>query len=209
MSVNVAAGSKVTFELTYEELLKRHKGKYEMYIKVQPKQLVRHFEVISHPFIPAWNYREPREGQCTGGGGRRGVTLRAEPRMHLQVLVPVLGQRVWNGFSSTATGSQGEEAGALEDCVAKRFWNTCNRSMLPTSRLKGKANTMAVSQTSAMISPSFGHFRSMHTSSSLRASACWMLRPPSSPMTSWEVPSPSPSQGKRWCRYRWGLGCRE
>lgn len=48
MSVNVAAGSKVTFELTYEELLKRHKGKYEMYIKVQPKQLVRHFEVISH-----------------------------------------------------------------------------------------------------------------------------------------------------------------
>uniref|UniRef100_A0A8C2SL97 Inter-alpha-trypsin inhibitor heavy chain H3 n=1 Tax=Capra hircus TaxID=9925 RepID=A0A8C2SL97_CAPHI len=46
VSVNVAAGSKVTFELTYEELLKRHKGKYEMYLKVQPKQLVKHFEVI-------------------------------------------------------------------------------------------------------------------------------------------------------------------
>nr|XP_055200258.1 inter-alpha-trypsin inhibitor heavy chain H6-like [Nyctereutes procyonoides] len=44
VSVNVAAGSKVTFELTYEELLKRHKGKYEMYLKVQPKQLVKHFE---------------------------------------------------------------------------------------------------------------------------------------------------------------------
>lgn len=94
VSVNVAAGSKVTFELTYEELLKRHKGKYEMYIKVQPKQLVRHFEVISHPFIPAWNHREPREGQCTGGDERRGVNLRAETRMHLQVLVPVLGQWV-------------------------------------------------------------------------------------------------------------------
>lgn len=54
VSVNVAAGSKVTFELTYEELLKRHKGKYEMYLKVQPKQLVKHFEVIScSPAAPA------------------------------------------------------------------------------------------------------------------------------------------------------------
>lgn len=52
VSVNVAAGSKVTFELTYEELLKRHKGKYEMYIKVQPKQLVRHFEIDAHIFEP-------------------------------------------------------------------------------------------------------------------------------------------------------------
>lgn len=50
----MAAGSKVTFELTYEELLKRHKGKYEMYLKVQPKQLVKHFEVIScSPAAPA------------------------------------------------------------------------------------------------------------------------------------------------------------
>lgn len=48
----MAAGSKVTFELTYEELLKRHKGKYEMYLKVQPKQLVKHFEVINHPCSP-------------------------------------------------------------------------------------------------------------------------------------------------------------
>lgn len=52
VSVNVAAGSKVTFELTYEELLKRHKGKYEMYLKVQPKQLVKHFEVIKHSCSP-------------------------------------------------------------------------------------------------------------------------------------------------------------
>ncbi|XP_067610827.1 inter-alpha-trypsin inhibitor heavy chain H3 isoform X4 [Pseudorca crassidens] len=52
VSVNVAAGSKVTFELTYEELLKRHKGKYEMYLKVQPKQLVKHFEITADIFEP-------------------------------------------------------------------------------------------------------------------------------------------------------------
>ncbi|XP_062969927.1 inter-alpha-trypsin inhibitor heavy chain H3 isoform X2 [Cynocephalus volans] len=52
VSVNVAAGSNVTFELTYEELLKRHKGKYEMYLKVQPKQLVKHFEITADIFEP-------------------------------------------------------------------------------------------------------------------------------------------------------------
>ncbi|XP_048210816.1 inter-alpha-trypsin inhibitor heavy chain H3 isoform X7 [Perognathus longimembris pacificus] len=52
VSVNVAAGSKVTFELTYEELLKRHKGKYEMFLKIQPKQLVKHFEIDAHIFEP-------------------------------------------------------------------------------------------------------------------------------------------------------------
>ncbi|EPQ10204.1 Inter-alpha-trypsin inhibitor heavy chain H3 [Myotis brandtii] len=46
VSVNVAAGSKVMFQLTYEELLKRNKGKYEMYLKVQPKQLVKDFENV-------------------------------------------------------------------------------------------------------------------------------------------------------------------
>ncbi|XP_007950267.1 inter-alpha-trypsin inhibitor heavy chain H3 [Orycteropus afer afer] len=52
VSVNVAAGSKVTFELTYEELLKRHKGKYEMYLKIQPKQLIKHFEIEADIFEP-------------------------------------------------------------------------------------------------------------------------------------------------------------
>ena len=32
-----------------------------------------------------------------------------------------------------------------------------------------------------------------------------MLKPRSSPMTSWAAPSPSPSQGKRWYRCLWGL----
>ncbi|NWU28339.1 ITIH3 inhibitor, partial [Dyaphorophyia castanea] len=45
VSVNIKAASKVTFELTYEELLKRQFGKYEMFIKVKPKQLVKDFEI--------------------------------------------------------------------------------------------------------------------------------------------------------------------
>ncbi|XP_074861068.1 inter-alpha-trypsin inhibitor heavy chain H3-like [Carettochelys insculpta] len=52
VSVNVAAASKVTFELTYEELLKRNFGKYEMFIKVKPKQLVNHFEIEVNIFEP-------------------------------------------------------------------------------------------------------------------------------------------------------------
>ncbi|NXP09799.1 ITIH4 inhibitor, partial [Thinocorus orbignyianus] len=52
VSVSVAAASKVTFELTYEELLKRNLGKFELLIKVQPKQLVKHFQIDVHIFEP-------------------------------------------------------------------------------------------------------------------------------------------------------------
>ncbi|KAM8799908.1 inter-alpha-trypsin inhibitor heavy chain H4 [Eudromia elegans] len=52
VSVSVAAGSKVTFELTYEELLKRQLGKYELLLKVRPKQLVQHFQIDVHIFEP-------------------------------------------------------------------------------------------------------------------------------------------------------------
>uniref|UniRef100_A0A8C3Y927 Inter-alpha-trypsin inhibitor heavy chain 4 n=1 Tax=Catharus ustulatus TaxID=91951 RepID=A0A8C3Y927_CATUS len=52
VSVSVAAASKVTFELTYEELLKRQLGKYELLIKVRPKQLVKHFQIDVHIFEP-------------------------------------------------------------------------------------------------------------------------------------------------------------
>lgn len=58
MSVSIAAASKVTFELTYEELLKRHLGKYELLIKVQPKQLVKHFQV-SWAGSCAWVLTQP------------------------------------------------------------------------------------------------------------------------------------------------------
>ncbi|NXX73435.1 ITIH4 inhibitor, partial [Urocolius indicus] len=52
VSVNIAAASKVTFELTYEELLRRQLGKFELLIKVRPKQLVKHFQVDVHIFEP-------------------------------------------------------------------------------------------------------------------------------------------------------------
>uniref|UniRef100_A0A8C5WLA4 Inter-alpha-trypsin inhibitor heavy chain 3 n=1 Tax=Leptobrachium leishanense TaxID=445787 RepID=A0A8C5WLA4_9ANUR len=45
MSVNVAGFSNTTFKLIYEELLKRHLGKYEFNVRVKPKQLVEHFEI--------------------------------------------------------------------------------------------------------------------------------------------------------------------
>ncbi|XP_072731975.1 inter-alpha-trypsin inhibitor heavy chain H4-like [Ciconia boyciana] len=52
VSVSVAAASKVTFELAYEELLKRQLGKFELLIKVRPKQLVKHFQIDVHIFEP-------------------------------------------------------------------------------------------------------------------------------------------------------------
>ncbi|KAM3665762.1 inter-alpha-trypsin inhibitor heavy chain H4-like isoform 2-T2 [Ammospiza maritima maritima] len=52
VSVSIAAASKVTFELTYEELLKRQLGNYELLIKVRPKQLVKHFQIDVHIFEP-------------------------------------------------------------------------------------------------------------------------------------------------------------
>jgi len=45
VSVNVAADSSVIFTLTHEELLQRQFGKYELMIRVKPKQLVQRFEV--------------------------------------------------------------------------------------------------------------------------------------------------------------------
>uniref|UniRef100_A0A3B1JUP4 VIT domain-containing protein n=1 Tax=Astyanax mexicanus TaxID=7994 RepID=A0A3B1JUP4_ASTMX len=44
-SVTVAALSKVTFELTYEELLQRRHGKYDLLIHTQPMQPVADFKV--------------------------------------------------------------------------------------------------------------------------------------------------------------------
>ncbi|XP_043107936.1 inter-alpha-trypsin inhibitor heavy chain H3a [Puntigrus tetrazona] len=52
VNVNVAADSSVIFVLTYEELLKRQFGKYELMIRVKPKQLVQHFEIVADIFEP-------------------------------------------------------------------------------------------------------------------------------------------------------------
>ncbi|XP_043978381.1 inter-alpha-trypsin inhibitor heavy chain H3-like [Gambusia affinis] len=47
-SVTVAAHKKVTFELTYEELLKRTHGKYELQIHARPMKPVEDFKVDVH-----------------------------------------------------------------------------------------------------------------------------------------------------------------
>ncbi|XP_051957028.1 inter-alpha-trypsin inhibitor heavy chain H3-like isoform X2 [Xyrauchen texanus] len=47
-SVTVAALSKVTFELTYEELLKRRLGKYELLVNAHPMQPVADFKIDVH-----------------------------------------------------------------------------------------------------------------------------------------------------------------
>lgn len=44
-SVNVEAHKKITFELTYEELMKRTHGKYELQIHARPMQPVKDFKV--------------------------------------------------------------------------------------------------------------------------------------------------------------------
>lgn len=45
VSVNIASQSTVTFVLTYEELLQRKMGKYEILTRVKPKEPVQEFKV--------------------------------------------------------------------------------------------------------------------------------------------------------------------
>ncbi|XP_058647943.1 inter-alpha-trypsin inhibitor heavy chain H3 [Onychostoma macrolepis] len=52
VSVNIAPQSRVTFTLTYEELLQRHLGSYEIMIGVRPKQLVQNFEIVVDIYEP-------------------------------------------------------------------------------------------------------------------------------------------------------------
>ncbi|KAK7819780.1 hypothetical protein U0070_012386 [Myodes glareolus] len=50
--MTIGAHSKVTFQLTYEEVLKRRLTQYDIVIKVRPKQLVQHFEIDVDIFEP-------------------------------------------------------------------------------------------------------------------------------------------------------------
>nr|P97278.1 RecName: Full=Inter-alpha-trypsin inhibitor heavy chain H1; Short=ITI heavy chain H1; Short=ITI-HC1; Short=Inter-alpha-inhibitor heavy chain 1; Flags: Precursor [Mesocricetus auratus]BAA13938.1 inter-alpha-trypsin inhibitor heavy chain 1 [Mesocricetus auratus] len=50
--ITVGAQSKATFQLTYEEVLKRRLTQYDIVIKVKPKQLVQHFEIDVDIFEP-------------------------------------------------------------------------------------------------------------------------------------------------------------
>uniref|UniRef100_A0A8C1KHL5 Inter-alpha-trypsin inhibitor heavy chain H3 n=1 Tax=Cyprinus carpio TaxID=7962 RepID=A0A8C1KHL5_CYPCA len=52
VSVNIAPQSHVTFTLTYEELLQRRLGSYEIMIGVRPKQLVQNFEIVVDIYEP-------------------------------------------------------------------------------------------------------------------------------------------------------------
>ncbi|XP_071368926.1 inter-alpha-trypsin inhibitor heavy chain H3-like isoform X2 [Centroberyx affinis] len=52
VSVNIAANSNVAFILTYEELLQRKLGQYEILTRVKPKQLVQNFQIVADIYEP-------------------------------------------------------------------------------------------------------------------------------------------------------------
>ncbi|XP_056128891.1 inter-alpha-trypsin inhibitor heavy chain H3-like isoform X2 [Lampris incognitus] len=52
VSVNIAAYSNVTFILTYEELLQRTLGHYEILTRIKPKQLVQNFHIVADIYEP-------------------------------------------------------------------------------------------------------------------------------------------------------------
>uniref|UniRef100_A0A3B3ZXC8 Inter-alpha-trypsin inhibitor heavy chain H3 n=1 Tax=Periophthalmus magnuspinnatus TaxID=409849 RepID=A0A3B3ZXC8_9GOBI len=52
VSVNIAALTNVTFTLTHEELLQRKRGQYEILTRVQPKQRVQEFKIVTNIYEP-------------------------------------------------------------------------------------------------------------------------------------------------------------
>ncbi|KAJ0023382.1 hypothetical protein NQD34_003281 [Periophthalmus magnuspinnatus] len=52
VSVNIAALTNVTFTLTHEELLQRRLGQYEILTRVQPKQRVQEFKIVTNIYEP-------------------------------------------------------------------------------------------------------------------------------------------------------------
>ncbi|XP_071988587.1 inter-alpha-trypsin inhibitor heavy chain H3-like [Engystomops pustulosus] len=52
ISVNVGARVVAVFKLTYEELLKRQQGAYQLELKVKPKQLVQNFQITVNILEP-------------------------------------------------------------------------------------------------------------------------------------------------------------
>ncbi|XP_067288169.1 inter-alpha-trypsin inhibitor heavy chain H3-like isoform X6 [Pseudorasbora parva] len=78
-SVAVAAFSKVTFELTYEELLKRRLGKYELLINAQPMQPVADFKMDVHiQEKPGISFLEVKGDLSTGDLANAIKTTRAD-----------------------------------------------------------------------------------------------------------------------------------
>ncbi|XP_068171180.1 inter-alpha-trypsin inhibitor heavy chain H3-like [Antennarius striatus] len=52
VSVNIAGNSGVIFSLTYEELLERKLGQYEILVRVKPKQVVNKFQILANIYEP-------------------------------------------------------------------------------------------------------------------------------------------------------------
>ncbi|XP_078104029.1 inter-alpha-trypsin inhibitor heavy chain H3a isoform X2 [Sander vitreus] len=52
VSVNIAAESNVTFFMTYEELLQRKLGQYEILTRVKPKQPIQEFQIVTNIYEP-------------------------------------------------------------------------------------------------------------------------------------------------------------
>ncbi|XP_067243921.1 inter-alpha-trypsin inhibitor heavy chain H3-like [Chanodichthys erythropterus] len=78
-SVTVAAFSKLTFELTYEELLKRRLGKYELLINAQPMQPVADFKMDVHiQEKPGISFLEVKGDLSTGDLANAIKTTRAD-----------------------------------------------------------------------------------------------------------------------------------
>ncbi|XP_072307768.1 inter-alpha-trypsin inhibitor heavy chain H3-like [Eucyclogobius newberryi] len=52
VSVNIAALANITFTLTYEELLERKFGQYEILTRVKPKQRIQEFKIVTNIYEP-------------------------------------------------------------------------------------------------------------------------------------------------------------
>ncbi|XP_062057064.1 inter-alpha-trypsin inhibitor heavy chain H4 isoform X2 [Lepus europaeus] len=93
VSVSVAAASKVTFQLVYEELLQRRLGAYELLLKVQPQQLVQHLQVDVHIFEPQGiSFLETESSFMTQELERALTTSQNETKAHIR-FKPTLSQQ--------------------------------------------------------------------------------------------------------------------
>ncbi|XP_019654948.1 inter-alpha-trypsin inhibitor heavy chain H4 isoform X3 [Ailuropoda melanoleuca] len=101
VSVSVAPTAKVTFELVYEELLKRHLGAYELLLKVQPQQLVKHLQMDIHIFEPQGiSFLETESTFMTNELADALTVSQNKTKAHIQ-FKPVLSQQKSSGQQDT------------------------------------------------------------------------------------------------------------
>uniref|UniRef100_A0A2K6TNT5 Inter-alpha-trypsin inhibitor heavy chain 4 n=1 Tax=Saimiri boliviensis boliviensis TaxID=39432 RepID=A0A2K6TNT5_SAIBB len=93
VSVSAAPNAKITFELVYEELLKRRLGVYELLLKVRPQQLVKHLQMDIHIFEPQGiSFLETESTFMTNELGDALITSQNKTKAHIQ-LKPTLSQQ--------------------------------------------------------------------------------------------------------------------